>query len=222
MSYIKVRSPNSKNESKEFKFPIDTGAGVSLSKAIETVGSCMLSLEIDGSEIFCKFHRLNQATNVPYDGLIGKDILQQNFAIIDYETQILKFRSISNPMTLFTDKDDYDDDQKIHLKAGSNTFIEIDVKNPEIKVGIIPEIKISQGTYISKAIVKVKNNNKCIVSILNIRLIDQYLNKIYVKLDELPLNVFTLNLNRNIDFNKQNRYKLLTENLRLDHLNSEE
>lgn len=64
----------------------------------------------------------------------------------------------------------------------SHVFIEADVLNPEINEGIIPEIELNEGIYISKAIVKVKNNNKCIISVLNTRVTDQYLDNISIKL----------------------------------------
>ncbi|KAK0070967.1 hypothetical protein PV326_001853, partial [Microctonus aethiopoides] len=107
--------------------------GLNPNNPVETVGSCNLPLEIDDSTIFCKFHILNQATNVPYDGLIGKDFSQTNSAIINYESQTMKFKSLRNPIILFTDENDHNTESKTLLKARSHTFIEVNVINPEIK-----------------------------------------------------------------------------------------
>lgn len=244
MNYIIVNSINSNNASQTFKLLIDTGAGVSLIKAnkltaqthfnskekillhglnpnnpVETVGSCQLPLKINDDEFFVKFHILNQVTNVPYDGLIGKDFLQSTSALIDYATKIIKFHPLQNSIPFYTDPSD---ENKINLKARSQTFVEISVENPEIKEGIIPEIKLNKGIYISKAIVKVNNENKCIASILNTCVIDQTINEISVMLESLPQNPIIFNVNHEEKQIIPNRNELLVENLRIDHLNSEE
>lgn len=183
---------------------------------VETVGSCNLPLEVNDNKFQVKFHILNQATNVPYDGLIGKDFLQQSSAVIDYKSQTIKFQPLSLPITLYTESTE----QKIKLKSRSQTFIQLCVKNPEIKEGIVPDLKLEKGIYISKAIVKVDKNNKCIVSILNSCVIDQLFTPISIELEKLPNT--SLILNTNSESSKQNREHLLKQNLRLDHLNFEE
>lgn len=244
MNYIELYSDNSKNISNKFKLLVDTGAGVSLIKAnkltpetyfnkkdkiilhglnpnnpVETIGSCELPLKINNVKFYVKFHILNQATNVPYDGLIGKDFLQANFAIIDYATKTIQFNPLPYPIKLYLDPPN----NKVLLQARSQTFVELKVENPEISEGIIPNIKLNKGIYISKAIVKVKNNNKCLVSILNTRVTDQYIDKITVQLEKLPNEMIMFNIiNNNESPTKINRNQILSQNLRLDHLNSEE
>lgn len=110
------------------------------------------------------------------------------------------------------------------IKSRTETIIEININNPEIKEGIIPELELEKGVYLSKAIVKVNSNNKAFATILNTRIIDKTIKPLSVTLEPLPLQSKTLTLhdNKSPSSNKTERETLLRENLRLDHLNSDE
>ncbi|EFA04804.1 Retrovirus-related Pol polyprotein from transposon 412-like Protein [Tribolium castaneum] len=113
-----------------------------------------------------------------------------------------------------------------HINPRSETVIEVNVLNPEIKEGICPETPILEGVYLAKAILKVNENNKAFTTILNTTNNRIKVNQIAVKLrkiEEIDLtndSTQILRVNRNPDLS--NRLKLLHENLRLNHLNKEE
>ena len=245
LDFVEVTSLDSKDTNGNLKFLIDTGANVSLIKAcklrpetrfnsqdklvlhglspnnsVETVGSCCIPLKIHERTILAKFYIINQATNVPFDGLIGKDILERESATIDYESRSITFKTISATIPLVSQNCD---DAKVHLinlKARTETLIEIEIKNPEIQEGIIPEVKLRKGLYLCKAITKVNENNRAYATILNTRVIDQQIETISVCLEQLPKNSTILSLNSGTP--TSSRVKLLQESLRLGHLNSDE
>lgn len=243
LNFIELNSENSKSPNKKFKFLIDTGASVSLIKAnkltpesyftsreklnllglspnnpVETVGSCKIPLHHSNGEFIAKFHIINQATNVPFDGLIGDDILQSENAIIDYKNQIIKFKSIKGPIPLMFENQN-PISNSIMLQPRSETLIEIDIKNPEIKEGILPDFPLPKGLYLSKAMVKVNQNKRVVASILNTRVTPQTIDTISVYLDSIPRHATILSLSNS---RKRNREHEIIDNLRLSHLNDQE
>ncbi|EFA05920.1 Retrovirus-related Pol polyprotein from transposon 297-like Protein [Tribolium castaneum] len=113
-----------------------------------------------------------------------------------------------------------------YINLRSETVIEVNVLNPEIKEGICPETPICEGVYLAKAILKVNENNKAFTTILNTTNNRIKVNQIAVKLGKIKEIDLTndstqiLRVNRNPDVS--NRLKLLHENVRLNHLNKEE
>lgn len=246
LNYVEFTSLQSKSSDKILRLLIDTGASTSLIKAcklipetrfnsnekltlhglspnnpVETIGSCKISLSVSGYHFDAKFHILNQASNVPFDGLLGKDVLQSQAAHINYETNLIRLKSIPHPISLHTENLNFNH-TLISLKARSETIIEINVKNPEVKEGIIPQILLPKGIFISKCIVKVNPDNKAFASVLNTRIIDQCINPITVTLEPLPNESLVLNMNHNVKNYCTDREQLLKEKLRLEHLNPEE
>ena len=115
---MKVWSKNSKNPGKSLQLMLDTGSSINVIKAckltpetkfnskekiklqgighsqqaLETVGSCVIPLRIEDKVIPTKFHILNQTTNIPYDGLLGKEFFVENSACINYEDNTIKLK----------------------------------------------------------------------------------------------------------------------------------
>ena len=245
LDYINAFSPHSNDSNKNFKFLIDTGANVSLIKAcrldpetcfnskdklilhglspnipVGTEGSCQIPIQICGSVINVKFYILNQAINVPFDGLLGKDFLQRESTTIDYQSNTLTLKSVPVPIKLNTEKSEHPSVNFVSLKARTETLIEIEVENPEIQEGIIPEIKLLKGVYLSRAITKVNKDNKAYATILNTRVTDQQIKPITVRLERIPETAIFLLDNSNTS--QSNRENLVKKNLRLEHLNSDE
>ena len=195
--------------------------GLSANNPVETVGSCPIPVRFYDDSIEIKFYILNEVTNIPFDGLLGKDFLQNESATIDYESHTLTLRSETVPISLNCENSGREEVHLINLKARTETLIEIQVENPEIKEGIIPRIQLRRGVYLSKAITKVNKNNKAYATVLNTRIIDQQILPISVWLEPLPRDSIILSLD-NSNIGPVSRINLLRKNLRLDHLNAEE
>lgn len=232
----------------EFKFLIDTGASVSLIKLeklkltkskynpsetlvlnglsanspVNTIGSIKMSLQFFNQTIDTKFHIVKQESNIPFDGIIGNDILKEQAAEINYEKCTLKFKSLpfnipihlnSNPNSKST----------YYLQPRSETIVEIDIANPEILEGVCPEIELSNGVYLAKALIKVNDNGKAITTILNTNDYKVNVKNIKIRLEPFLINQsFMFNVSSSKNASSNDRIKLLNENLRLKHLNPEE
>lgn len=195
--------------------------GLSVNTPVETVGTCLIPVQVGDSTIDIKFHILNQATNVPFDGLLGKDFLQKESAIISYQSRTLSLKSSTIPINLNHQKFENQNINLIKLKARTETLIEIEIQNPENQEGIVPELELQKGVYLSKAITKVNENNRAYATILNTRIIDLQIKPISVCLERLPHSSAILVAN-NSNSPILKRQQVLENNMRLEHLNSEE
>lgn len=237
----------------EFKFLIDTGASVSLIKLeklkqtkskfnpsealtlnglsanapVQTIGSIKMPLQFHSKSLNVKLHIVKQESNIPFDGIIGNDILKEEAAEINYDKGTLKFKSIpfTIPIHLNTNPNS---SSSYFLQPRSETVVEIDIANPELSEGVCPEVELSSGVYLAKALVQVnKSNNKALTTVLNTNNFKIKVKNIKVRLEPFHSDQsFIFNLNPDQSNNdssiKADRIKLLKENLRLDHLNPEE
>lgn len=186
-SYIKVAYQNH-----PLKFLIDTGANVSLIKweslpksdlcydnseiltlngisansPVRTVGIINLPLSVHNKLFNAKFHVVKEKCNIPFDGLIGSDVLKNQKALINYEKSQLKLSSLPFPIPLRL-KSEVSNNKALFLQPRSETLIEIDILNYSVKEGICPETKINEGVFLAKAILKVNSNKKTFTTILN-------------------------------------------------------
>lgn len=194
---------------------------------IKTSGSTCMNFYFENEvnkikyPIKMNFNIVNEENNIPYDGIIGSDFLKSRYGIINYQTLTLNIRPISNPIKLhFEDSNSSNKSVQI-LKARSETVVEAEILNPELNEGICPEVFIADGVYLAKSILKVNPNGKCFTTILNTLDKDVKLNELKLNLeafDNKSASIFSLgNENSNTT-----RVDTLRENLRLDHLNSEE
>lgn len=241
ISYVKFDINNS-----QFKLLIDTGANVSLIKyetvvknkldydtstqvtlnglspnsPISTIGTTIVQPNIHGHIFNLKLHIVPSQANVPFDGLIGNDFLKIENAEINFNKRLLKIDSLPFPITIHYDCSI--NDVTHQLPARSESIIQVNISNPHVKEGISPKMQLYEGVFLAKSVVKVNDNNKAITTILNTT--DQTLkvSNITLELEEFdePTSVMfnrvsTVNIN-------QNRIKDLEQNLRLDHLNTEE
>ena len=147
---------------------------------------------------------------------MGKEFFVERSACIDYENNKVKLKGVSKPLDLLSEE--ILSSNKIYLKARTETLVAINIKNSEIKEGIAPDLKIMEGVYLSRAIVKVNNNNKAFATILNTRTTDQIIEPITVSLESLPTHCFEI---KNLE-PRSSRKLILKNNLRLEHLNKEE
>lgn len=110
------------------------------------------------------------------------------------------------------------------LNERSETLIEIDELNKNIVEGICPEMNVCDGVFLAKSLVKVTENGKCLTTILNTNNYKVKINKIRVNLEpfqEESSFVFNINVTPNPNPLKE-RIQIMNNNLRLDHLNTEE
>ena len=157
----------------------------------------------------------NDQTNIPLDGLLGEDFFKKHKAIIDYEQKILIIKGQHIPIL------DRDKNILQILKPRTETVVELDILNPEIKEGIVPGREILPGVHIAKAITKVRENNKAFVTIMNntersVRLLS---NK--TVLEPFNENESFIYYQRSNSYDSS-RLERLNKELRLSHLNTEE
>lgn len=158
--------------------------------------------------------------NLPHDGILGNDFLLSNGAVINLNKSQLFLASLETPIKLFCKNEN--SSKAFTLEPRSETVIEVDILNQNITEGICPQINIAEGVYLAKSLVKV-NNGKALTTILNTANRKLRINKIQLELEPFLENTSRiLNYNENNSINIQDRLKLLHENLRLTHLNSEE
>ena len=166
LNFINVFSENSKRKNSKFQFLIDTGSSINLIKGcklspktninsnekikilginpnqpIETEGSCILPIRVGTRSIYQKFYILNRASNISYDGILGKEFLIDQEACIDYKNRTLSLKNLLEPIPLLFGKITYRN--RIHLNAGMINLALIGIKNPEIKERIM--VKYAQG-----------------------------------------------------------------------------
>lgn len=144
--------------------------------------------------------------------------MQLQNAKINYENRTITFKSFVDPIPLLSENQ-ATLSNSITLQPRSETFIEINIENPNIEEGILPTIQLPRGVYLSKSIVKVNKNKRAVASVLNTRVISQKLDPISVTLEPIPQNLTIFSLN---EPSKSNREYELTNTLRLDHLTAEE
>lgn len=233
----------------EFKFLIDTGANVSLIKLpklkltkstynpsetlvlnglsanspISTIGSIKMPLQIYDQTFDVKFHIVKVDSNLPFDGLIGNDYLKNQEATICFKKNQLKINSVPCPIPIFHNSNP-SNSKVYYLNPRSETIIEVDILNKDISQGICPEIRICEGVYLAKALLKV-SNNKALTTILNTneKKVEIKHIKLFLEPFEQEQSIFlNIDENSNPNPNLSDRVKLLKENLRLDHLNNEE
>ncbi|RZC41111.1 hypothetical protein BDFB_013447, partial [Asbolus verrucosus] len=158
------------------------------------------------------FHIVREPRGVPFDGRNRYDFLK-NSTNISYEKNELRLKSFQFPLKIYNNSNPYHN--SIHFLAPrSETVIEIEVLNPEIKEG-------------RKAVVTV-NDNKALTTILNTTDQKVKIDNVRVKLENLD-NIRSDNsiipnpiLTAGMEIESRNRLELLRDNLRLKHLNSEE
>lgn len=115
------------------------------------------------------------------------------------------------------------------LKPRTETIIEINILNPEIKERIIPQIRALENVFLSKAIVKVQKNNTVLVTVLNDTNKNVIVKNTSLNLYPIPkiLRNFRESENKILNFfssvlknsKNSNRETLFKDKLRLYHLN---
>lgn len=177
--------------------------GISPNSIINTIGCTTIPLIHNEYSFDVKFQIINSDSKIPYDGLIGNDIFRKEMAKFDYSMQTIHLNSVPDPIHFhFFDGNKINTfEEKVikekvkvknHIsnsftcKARSETLIEVEILNPDIKEGIIPNCEIGDNLFLSKAITKVNEHNRAYATILNTSTTNRRIDKLAVKLEPIP------------------------------------
>ncbi|KAH9633112.1 hypothetical protein HF086_006777 [Spodoptera exigua] len=130
----------------------------------ETLGSCIIDLQITNATLSYKFHIIDDAINLESDGIIGTDFLHFFKTNIDYSTKSITLEGNTIPIHYTA--------PKYIIPARSEVVIECMVSNEpselhNFKEALVLDHVITDGVFIANCIVSLKSNNRVNVSVLN-------------------------------------------------------
>ena len=186
--------------------------GIDSKDPITSHGSLTLDLSLSpGYIVSHKFHIFDNL-GFPYDGIIGNDLFVKNGCRINYDSGMLEIAH--HHIKLSFNHPSYT------IEPRTETIIECLVQNPEVKEGIILDQHICDKLLVANSIVKVKNNNRINVSILNVSekpiSIDPNLSLTLIPITKNEICLSQPNANC------YERTNEVLKQLRTSHLNSEE
>lgn len=175
------------------------------------MGSFDLKLIFGKESIPFTFHVIDKI-DLPYDGIIGTDLLTRFQCSIDYNRQILYLNK--NKIKLnFTDP-------TFQIPPRSEVTVECSVTNPELREGLILDQHVSDTLYIANCLVKVKTNNRVNLTVLNTSEKPAIINS-KLQLTLLPVD-YELCKSQITTKTCLDRTNDVLKLLRVSHLNSEE
>ena len=180
-----------------------------------TLGKFKLNISLPEENLYFPFHVVEKI-HLSYDGIIGNDILYNYHGKIDYNKNELDLNK--NIIKLKFSEPTY------NIAARTEAVIECTVENPEIKEGMITDQRVSESLLIANCIVKVRDNNRVIISIANISEEPVTINS-NLNLRILPLessSSISLDTNPNSINSCLHRTNKVLDLLRTSHLNQEE
>lgn len=186
---------------------------------ISTRGHFQLKIRLPKSNISHQFHVVD-AINLPYDGIIGSDMLNALGCNINYDTNMLHIKKSYLKL--------YFHDPTYLIPPRSEIIIECSVQNPEMKEGLILDQHFSDSLLIANCIVRVKDNNRINITIANTSEEPITLNSnLNLKLDPIDYSKFKNDSNIPINHinttdNTLERTEKVLNQLRISHLNNEE
>ncbi|CAH2090022.1 unnamed protein product [Euphydryas editha] len=151
---------------------------------------------------------------LPYDGIIGNDLFNKHNCRINYQSGLLEINNHKIQLCF--------DDPSYTIQPRTETVIESSVRNPELKEGLILNQNISDSLLVSNCLVKVKDNNRVNLTVLNVSDQEIYLNS------NLMFNLSPIEVTENNSINHVNSYNSLERSQQLSkllptaHLNEEE
>lgn len=226
------------------RFLIDTGADVSMvkaallkdntefnagetillqgiaDKAIKTMGTTDINLSAHKLEITHKFHIVDHQIKLTYDGILGRDFWEGNDAKIDYAKRVV---AIPGKSIRFDNREI----NLIRLKPRSETVVAAPTRS--MKAGITPKQELKPGVYLAEALT-IPQQGKCITTVINTLEEEIEVDIPEVTLDEVVSEDTSLSPNKDnvvqiysiARTDLSHRLSTLREQLRVDHLISEE
>lgn len=135
---------------------------------VKTIGAAKVRLVADPFIVVPHtFHVIHDPANIllEYDGILGNDFFTTHGCIINFYIMKL-FMDIGPSLPLLT-KDKLRPKVVYKLNARSETILKANILNPECREGLVEDVKVLDGVYLSNAITKVDEQNQAYVSILN-------------------------------------------------------
>lgn len=248
LDYIILQSPSSKCPDKTLKLLIDNGASISLIKeaslsnysltnstpivltglsreaSVYTKGETNLEFNIDEKTLKSNFQLIDNHTNIPFDGLIGRDFIKEHQCIPILHEQTFVIHSLSIKIPIFSNTPQNSNTHVI-IQPRTEMIMKIQIQNPlKLKQGIINRQNLNKEKtlLIPNAIVKISDKNEALITVVNTSIEKQILKKPELPLEALPHEELILFAKNNEKEKIKNRIKLLSENLRVKHMNQEQ
>lgn len=218
---------------------IITITGIAPNRPISTLGSAEISLNLEELHLNFRIHVINAyKITIDFDGILGEDFFTSQNAEISYTTKTIK---IANTIIPFNNDIHSKQSNSITLPGRSEITAQVKV-DTNLKEGIINRQEISPNVLIPNALVMVNDKKEAICNILNTNENEVIINVPTIALEEVE-QTFRVNLisskpelihyalrdikepyNSNVMkySNRRDRSRLLQENLRIDHMNTEE
>lgn len=214
-------------------------------ESITPMGKTCVLLKTSRYKTAHQFIVVDEKVQIRYAGILGRDFWQTKDANIDFKNRCVHLRNIVIPFDEMPEAENEIKLFRITLEARSETIVNLPTK--QTHMGIIPKQCIVEGVYLAETLV-MPENGQCKGCIININdkhseivlpmvqlqpVDDEVLetheqNMTNVEDENMTINVlFEQNQEQHmesmlINQERQNRLKLLYENLRLDHLNDNE
>ncbi|KAJ8730401.1 hypothetical protein PYW07_017439 [Mythimna separata] len=204
------------NESIKFKIK---GIDSTTDSPLSTLGQIPVTISTHSeTHSDCKYltHTFNliDGLTIPYDGIVGNDLFNSMNGQINYEESMLYLKDIKFQM--------YFNEPVYTIPARTEVIIECTVENPEIGEGLIIDQHISRNLLIANCMVKVKNNNRINISILNTLEAPVMINSdLQLRLEPFQLQA-SIFIGTSDECHTFERTEEVLKELRVSHLNSEE
>lgn len=130
-------------------------------ESTRTMGHFNLKLQLLDSKqkpVIHKFHVVREI-DIPYDGIIGSDMLNAFGCNIDYTNNTLRINNIRSKLLFH--------EPVYSIPPRTEMVIECSVSNPEIKEGIIQNQNLVKDLLVANCLVKVKKNNRVNLTVVN-------------------------------------------------------
>ena len=186
---------------------------------MRTEGIIDLKLLTDTHETVHTFHVLGEPFELHYDGILGKEFLEEIECVINYcSRQIIMNDEI---VVNFDLKPCINKTESCRLTLRVRTENIVRVPANYKGLVLLDKNEILPGVYLASALTR-GENGVCVTSIINSTERHQTVNLLSVDLKSLEEGEGSLNLTLSAVANSDGRLTDLRNQLRLDHLNSEE
>jgi hypothetical protein len=190
---------------------------------VETHRTVEAKIKLKNSSIPHEFQLVNRQLDIPRDGILGHDFLQQVGAKICYESQTVELngescRLMGKVKESGTGKEEVKQIELIELPPRTESVVRLLVSLGSPPVRVTDKCEVQEGVIIAASLTKVRDGY-VMTGVINTRRNEVEMQKPVVDLDEFDP---TWDVNHSTGFAPQNREKDIIAQLRLEHLNFEE
>jgi hypothetical protein len=186
---------------------------------MKTEGTIDLKLFTDKHETTHTFHVLGGNSEFIYDAILGKDFFEMKESVINYcSRQIIMNDEV---VVKFDPKPSTNKTGPCRLTLKARTENIVGVPTTSKGLGLLPKSELLPSVYLASSLTRAANGI-CVTSVVNTTETDQTIELPCVDLEELDNSESALTLNFTAVAASGSRLTNLRNQLRLDHLNSEE